>query len=324
MEFSKSRFLILALFYFLYIPNLFSDIPQGKINLAVSELSAKGVSSMDASVVSDFLREELVNTKVYRVVERSNMELILNEHKFQMSGCTSEECAVQLGQLLNVQKVITGSVSTLGKKYYISIRLIDVEKGEILLADSAETDSLEGLRPACQELANRIVNVKEIKKEEFYEKPKKEISKEIVPEKPTEVVDEVKFKSEHIDKWGIGLHYTGVSLKYFSGYFSYELKNTFSDNISAIGPRLYINFNPDSNAVIYIGGEYCSISGKTELQKFTGTSTGSFIGMEIFRSVKSSVFIDIGPYKTILKSEFAGVNITENDIVCNLGFNIYF
>jgi formylglycine-generating enzyme required for sulfatase activity len=127
-----------------------------KFNLAVGELEARGISGMDALVVSDFLREALVNTKVFTVLERSNMETILNEQKFQMSGCTTEECAVQLGHLLNVEKVIVGSVSKLGNGYIVSIREIDIEKGDIELADSETTDSLEKMLDACTNLANRL------------------------------------------------------------------------------------------------------------------------------------------------------------------------
>jgi len=131
----------------------------------------------------------------------------------------------------------------------------------------------------------------------------------------------------HVSKLGMGLQYLGLSLKYFSGTFSYEFKYAAGDGVNGSGPRVYLNFNPESDNVFYIGAEYCVINGKTNLQTFTGNSIGCFIGMEIFTykdvSGQGSIFLDIGPYATTLNSEFSGIGITNSDIVCNLGFNIY-
>jgi hypothetical protein len=60
------------------------------------------------------------------------MAVILKEQGFQKSGCTSTECAVEIGRLLNVQKIVAGRVGKIGPVYSVSIRLIDVESGEIL------------------------------------------------------------------------------------------------------------------------------------------------------------------------------------------------
>ncbi|MDP8288062.1 MAG: CsgG/HfaB family protein, partial [Candidatus Electryonea clarkiae] len=73
----------------------------------------------------------------FRVIERNNMEDILTEQGFQFSGCTSDECAVEVGQLLGVQQMIAGSISKLGELHTVSLRLIDVETGEVLDMQSA-------------------------------------------------------------------------------------------------------------------------------------------------------------------------------------------
>ncbi|MDI6640975.1 MAG: CsgG/HfaB family protein, partial [Elusimicrobiota bacterium] len=70
----------------------------------------------DASIVSDLLRTELVKIGKFKVLDRANMESILAEQKFQISGCTDQECAVKIGKLLNVQQVVVG---TFLEKYYI-------------------------------------------------------------------------------------------------------------------------------------------------------------------------------------------------------------
>ncbi len=94
-------------------------------------LSSNGISPSEALVLTDELLSVLVQSDVYTVVERSNMESILEEQGFQMSGCTSSECAVEAGKLLGVQKMVTGSIGKLGEIYNINLRLFDVTTGKI-------------------------------------------------------------------------------------------------------------------------------------------------------------------------------------------------
>jgi len=121
------RSLFLAIFLFSFT----SIQAQTKMSMAVLPLSSNGISLSEALVLTDELLSVLVQSNTYIVVERSNMESILKEQGFQMSGCTSSECAVEAGKLLGVQKMITGSVGKLGVIYNINLRLFDVETGEI-------------------------------------------------------------------------------------------------------------------------------------------------------------------------------------------------
>jgi hypothetical protein len=100
-------------------------------NIAVMEMEGKGISAQEASVLTDKLRGELINTGKFQVIERSMMDQILKEQGFQQTGCTSNECAVQIGQLIGVTQMIAGSVGKIESTYLISIRLIDVATGKI-------------------------------------------------------------------------------------------------------------------------------------------------------------------------------------------------
>ena len=60
------------------------------------------------------------------------MEEVLKEQGLQQSGCTTSECAVEVGALLGVDKMITGSIGRIGSLFTLSARIIDVETGEIL------------------------------------------------------------------------------------------------------------------------------------------------------------------------------------------------
>ncbi|MCB9059542.1 MAG: hypothetical protein H6627_13300 [Calditrichae bacterium] len=101
-------------------------------NIAVLDLDPTGVDEEQARFLTDRLRAELFKTGTFNVVERDKMNSILQEQGFQQSGCTSVECAVEIGQLLNVREMVAGTLGKIENLYSINLRLIDVEKGTIL------------------------------------------------------------------------------------------------------------------------------------------------------------------------------------------------
>lgn len=111
---------------------------------------------MDAVTVGDFLRTELVKTGVFNVLDRSNMEKILAEQRFQMTGCTTQECAVKMGRLLNVEKVVVGTLSKLIDAYYVIVNVLDVETGKIEFSEQAKALTSDDIVGACGRIAQNI------------------------------------------------------------------------------------------------------------------------------------------------------------------------
>ena len=119
------------------------DQLKNRLNqIAVLNLEAVGVSESESITLSDRLRSEIVSVGSFTVIERAKMNTILKEQGFQNSGCTTDECAVEIGKLLNIHVVTAGSIGQVGSMYTISLRMIDVESGEILLTVNEETSSL--------------------------------------------------------------------------------------------------------------------------------------------------------------------------------------
>jgi TolB-like protein len=100
--------------------------------IAVLDLDNEAISQSEANIISDRLRIELVNTGKFNVIERNKMQEILTEQGIQLSGCTTTECAITVGMLIGVDKIVAGSVGKVGNIFTISLRLIEVETGKIL------------------------------------------------------------------------------------------------------------------------------------------------------------------------------------------------
>ncbi|MBI5574536.1 MAG: IPT/TIG domain-containing protein [Elusimicrobia bacterium] len=130
-------------------------------NLAVADFAGKNVSQADASIVTDFLRTELVNMRKFNIVEKGNMDKILAEAAFQQTGCTEVGCAVQIGKVLNVGQMIIGTLSKLVDTYHVTVSLVDVETGLMLTSETEHTKSADKLNKIAKELAKKLAKTME-------------------------------------------------------------------------------------------------------------------------------------------------------------------
>jgi hypothetical protein len=83
-----------------------------------------------SSRIIDDLTETLLNDGV-RVVDRKNLEDIMREQNFQMSGYVSDESAVGIGKMLGAQSIVIGSGENMMDYYRVQIRTLSVETGEV-------------------------------------------------------------------------------------------------------------------------------------------------------------------------------------------------
>jgi len=121
----KLRFLVLAVL-------ILTSLLSAQTNLAIIPFDAKGVSDIEAGVLTDRLGLELSKTGLFTVLERGKMDSILTKQDFQITGCVTEECLVEVGQLLGVEQIMAGSVSRIGSTYSVILRLIDAGSGAIV------------------------------------------------------------------------------------------------------------------------------------------------------------------------------------------------
>ncbi|MEK7474131.1 MAG: CsgG/HfaB family protein [Candidatus Coatesbacteria bacterium] len=124
--------------------------------LAVMNFEAQNTAAGDAAVITDLLRSELVKQGAFNVVDKTNMDRILAEQTFQQTGCTSQECAVKLGKVLNVKFLVVGTFGKALGRYVLSMRVVEVETAKIIYTDEAEAGDLTGVRSGIRDIANRL------------------------------------------------------------------------------------------------------------------------------------------------------------------------
>ena len=127
-QLASTRRVSLILILLIYCHLLMADKTS---TIAVLEFEGLGISEMETRALTNRLRGNLVKTGEYQVIERGKMDEILEEQGFQLSGCTSEGCLVEAGQLLGVELMLAGSFSLVGSTYSVEMRLIDIATGKI-------------------------------------------------------------------------------------------------------------------------------------------------------------------------------------------------
>lgn len=144
------------------------DLTSLKKRIAVINFEDKaGYGHNVGRGVSDMLVTSLVESEKFVVIEREELDEILKEQGLGQSGLVTPQSAAKVGQLLGIQRIITGSVTEFGTKQNkvgggiggfnlgvststarvaVDMRIINVNTGEITMAKSAEgEDSSTGL-----------------------------------------------------------------------------------------------------------------------------------------------------------------------------------
>ena len=101
--------------------------------VAVLEFEVVGAGREQGAVLSNQLRSELLKTGRFTMVNRAQLDKILEEMALQQQICTEKDCAVQVGKLLGVRKIVTGSVTKVTETLWqVSTTMTNVETAEIL------------------------------------------------------------------------------------------------------------------------------------------------------------------------------------------------
>ena len=135
------------------------SISSAQTTIAVLDFEPQGIPQSEVRTLADRFRQELFNTGKYRVVERGKMEEILQEQGFQQTGCISNECVVEVGKMIGVQQMIGGSIGKVGSVFSVTVRIIDIETGEILKIISYDyTGEIGGLlTKGMSDVVNQLI-----------------------------------------------------------------------------------------------------------------------------------------------------------------------
>jgi TolB-like protein len=106
--------------------------------------------------LSDMLITKLINTGKFDVVERSQLDRILQEKALAQSGVVEEKEAMQAAQLAGADVILIGTASVAGEKIETDARIVDLKNGIAKCAMSSSAYSLSNLRALADDLVGQV------------------------------------------------------------------------------------------------------------------------------------------------------------------------
>jgi len=131
---------------------------QAKMRVAVLDFQDNSGAGAPGAAIADMMTTELFNSGVFTVVERSKLEALATEQRLAAQGLIDPSSAVEMGKVLGVEALITGSITQYQYKasggviplpfgnmsgvavgsetayVTLDVRMINAKTGEILLA----------------------------------------------------------------------------------------------------------------------------------------------------------------------------------------------
>jgi TolB-like protein len=146
---------------------------NGKMKIAVLDLKNNSGYKIDTSAVAEWLQTELVNTKQFVIVERSQLDKVLNEQKVSLAGLSSDADAAKIGEMVGAQYILTGSISYWDGYYILNVKGIDSSTSIIEFADKIACLEPSELYNLMDDLAARIVKLSKGENVPAFDFPKK-------------------------------------------------------------------------------------------------------------------------------------------------------
>ncbi len=116
--------------------------------LGVRDMTEKMAEGQTDLLVS-FLENAFVNYGNVTVVDRQNLEKIMEEYKYQTSALVDEETAVEIGKLSGADAIAIGNLSLLADTFYLHLKVINVQSGAIIGSSISEGASEKDFLGMC-------------------------------------------------------------------------------------------------------------------------------------------------------------------------------
>lgn len=135
-----------------------ADFQKTRIAVLDFQLQGKGYETSDmGKIVAEWFITAFVNEGRFDVIERGLLTKILKEQNLTMTGTVDSDIATQLGKLLGVKVIISGSVMRFQNIIEINARIIDVESASIISAESIKGSSTTELSKLVRQMSEKII-----------------------------------------------------------------------------------------------------------------------------------------------------------------------
>ena len=115
---------------------------QAKPTLGVLNVDSKGVQ-MDPEQLGNLVRLELDKLDLFEVMDPYDIRYLVEKKQLNLEHCYGKICVVEIGQQLDLDKMMTGSVELFGDVMVVTLRLVDVKGDKVEKSEVQEFLNLE-------------------------------------------------------------------------------------------------------------------------------------------------------------------------------------
>ena len=134
-----------------------AEFKKAKIAVLDFQMQGEEGETKDmGKIVAEWLITGLVETGRFDVIERRLLEKLLEEQKLGATGAIDPTSAAQLGKVLGVKTIVSGTVTNLEGFTEINARLINVDTASIVAAEKVRASSAGQLRDLVSKITDRI------------------------------------------------------------------------------------------------------------------------------------------------------------------------
>ena len=115
---------------------------NARLRVFLLPLAKQGQTSLMSGTVYDYLFNALVNQRRFELVERQQLEIVLQELKLSQTELVDPATAAKIGKLVAAEGILIGAVTETPQALEVFVRLIDVETAVVLAAEDVYGEDL--------------------------------------------------------------------------------------------------------------------------------------------------------------------------------------
>lgn len=124
------------------------------------DVVGNAVTAEEVEALTELYSSSLADTGKVNVVDRTNLDKLMAEMKFQSSDWSNPEKTAQLGQAANAQIISRGKIMKLGSTYYLSASFIDIKTAVVVASAKIKgeyiSEFINNFNDFSQELVDNI------------------------------------------------------------------------------------------------------------------------------------------------------------------------
>ena len=132
-----------------------------KPTLAIMNFDSSGISEDVYNILYNKLWNDIDSIGVFIMVEQHQVYDVLEKYKYDRPECVTRACAIEMGRLVGVKNVITGSFVSSGDSSSVQAELIMVRDDSTKFSSTGQhVGEIDGLIPHIQIAALQLSGVK--------------------------------------------------------------------------------------------------------------------------------------------------------------------